>query len=115
MMTLPLLLLGVSASPHEALPRVAAAAAPRGGDNGSKTCGAARMGATGAWLATHPAASACGLLEKNSCEAQCRKNPRCLAWQWMQPTPGAEGGATCYLKSEAGLEANGGSTAEMLT
>ena len=75
-------------------------------------CGQAKTGATGPWLATHPAtAAACGLLKIDSCAELCRKNHRCKAWQWMQPSPGSKGTADCYLKSEAGLAPNGASTA----
>ena len=73
------------------------------------SCGKPATGATGAYLADHPAASACGAT-KTSCEQMCRLNPRCKAWQWMQPSAGANGTAVCYLKSELGLAPNGAST-----
>ncbi len=68
------------------------------------------MGATGAWIASHPAKLACGSAIAGSCEHMCTADSRCKAWQWMQPSPNASGSATCYLKSELGLAPNEGST-----
>ena len=73
-------------------------------------CAKAGTGATGAWLASHPASQACGT-HKDACESHCRANPRCRAWQWMAPSPDSTGSHTCYLKSEPGLAPNGQSTA----
>ena len=68
----------------------------------------AKMGATGRWIATIQATTAC--TTKRSCQHMCVLNPRCKAWQWMQSAPNASGSADCYLKSELGLAPNGAST-----
>ena len=76
----------------------------------SDGCGQAKTGATGDYIGEHLAMTACGHA-KTSCEAMCRANPRCLAWQWMNPSPSNTTSATCYLKGSPGLAPNGASTA----